>query len=276
MKDNKTKEGTEKASMSKKNKIIIMIAAAAAIAVCLAFLGPRGCNAPAENEQDDSSVSETAEPFTDKNSDETAEKTEKAEVSADTKADAADSTADTGEKAADDQTAENSDAGSEDTAGTSENAGSETADDGCTIKHHDAVTEQVWVQDTAAGSEQVIDTEAWDESVCSERYMPYTVQYADTLEKAQEIADNSGSIPTATISLNYAGTKYSIVIYYGNLTSDELDAFQERTGIYAWTSGQSVYSIIHHDATYKTVMHDATGHYETQTVTDAYDEKVCQ
>ncbi len=110
-----------------------------------------------------------------------------------------------------------------------------TPSDSCHVVHHDAVTQQVYVQDSAAYDETVVDKPAYDESVYSEYiYVPHT------------------------------GNSY-----------DTYDAFRASVDtIYDYTV-RCVTKTVHHDAVTHVVHHDATGHYETVVVTPAYDETVC-
>ena len=58
-----------------------------------------------------------------------------------------------------------------------------TPSDSCHVVHHDAVTQQVYVQDSAAYDETVVDKPAYDESVYSVYiYVPHTGESYDTYE----------------------------------------------------------------------------------------------
>ena len=108
-----------------------------------------------------------------------------------------------------------------------------------TTVHHDAVTEQVWVVDKEAWDEVKVIEEAWDEEVDTGEY-----QY-------QCLGCGATFAPDAFDDLAYhcaiEGSSY-------------------------WSA--PVYEYVHHDAVTETVHHEEEGHYETQTVTEAYDETV--
>lgn len=135
----------------------------------------------------------------------------------------------------------------------------------CKVVHHDAtghnedVTEQKWVQDSAAWDETVVDQAAWDEKVVDKPASQHSV-----------LTYHCNNCPYTTQDMAAA------------------DSHMESTGHLAyyydeqWVTDPEVSHTVHHDAVTHIVHHDATGHYETvvtgqKWVVDsaAWDETVC-
>ena len=206
--------------------------------------------------------------------------TKKASASASAEASAsagADSTSDSGDAASDNDSASSntaSDSGtgssnnsgntaSKSASGTSNNSGSSTSNKSsnsssssgnnsssnssktstqtCKTVHHDAVTTQQWVQDSAPYDETVVDQAAYDEPIYT--WMPRFVCKACgyTTDDIQDIGEHC---------FKEGSTYYN-------------DPYQVQSGTQ------------HHDAVTHVVHHDATGHYETVVTQAAYDETVC-
>jgi len=118
---------------------------------------------------------------------------------------------------------------------------SKTSTQTCRTVHHDAVTTQQWVQDSAAWDETVVDQAAYDEPIYT--WMPRFVCKACgyTTDDIQDIGEHC---------FKEGSTYYN-------------DPYQVQSGTQ------------HHDAVTHVVHHDATGHYETVVTQAAYDETVC-
>ena len=125
-------------------------------------------------------------------------------------------------------------------SGTSGSSSNNKPQQNCKTIHHDATghNETVWVQDTAAWDETVIDQPAWDESyvVCT------------------------------------CGAKFSSNSEWLVHMNEYLNTQEENN------HKNSHVESIHHDAITHNVHHDATGHNETKWVQDtaAWDETVCK
>ena len=120
---------------------------------------------------------------------------------------------------------------------------SKTSTQTCRTVHHDAVTTQQWVQDSAAWDETVVDQAAYDEPIYT--WMPLLVC-------------NDPSCGFQTSSVQEMGEH---TIETGHTYHNA--PYQVQTGTQ------------HHDAVTHVVHHDATGHYETVVTQAAYDETVC-
>ena len=120
-----------------------------------------------------------------------------------------------------------------------------------TTVHHDAVTRQVWKEDTAAWDENVLVQDAWDEPIIAE----------------VDICNVCGYVyPIGATSDDYG---YHAFVNPGDGGGWYTEARQVGT-----THHDAVYNTVHHDAVYQTVHHDATGHYETVVDQEAWDETV--
>ena len=117
--------------------------------------------------------------------------------------------------------------------------------------HHDAVTRQVWKEDTAAWDENVLVQDAWDEPIIAE----------------VDICNVCGYVyPIGATSDDYG---YHALVNPGDGGGWYTEARQVGT-----THHDAVYNTVHHDAVYQTVHHEATGHYETVVDQEAWDETV--
>lgn len=126
-------------------------------------------------------------------------------------------------------------------AGGSSNSSSGSKPQTCKTVHHDAVTTQQWVQDSAAYDETVVDQAAYDEPIYTwmDKHVCKAGDYETTdLNAIWEHVDATGH-------------------------TFETVEYQVQTGTQ------------HHDAVTHVVHHDATGHYETVVTQAAYDETVC-
>lgn len=144
------------------------------------------------------------------------------------------------------------------------------------IVHHDAVTNQVWKEDSAAWDETVVTKAAWDEQVL-----------------VQEAYDEQVLVSEAYDELVYGWVDVCNACGHHFWTAD--DDVLEHMADGCWSSWHAewlqigsthhdaVYNTVHHDAVYTTVHHDAettvvhheaTGHYETVVTQAAWDETV--
>ena len=128
--------------------------------------------------------------------------------------------------------------------------------------HHDAVTSQVWKEDSAAWDETVVTKAAWDEQVLSQ------AAYDEPVYDMQEVCNVCGYVYPLDVDFNDA--------YYYHAVVDPGDGggyymVQVQTGT---VHHDAVYTTVHHDAETTVVHHDATGHYETVVTHAAWDETV--
>ena len=128
--------------------------------------------------------------------------------------------------------------------------------------HHDAVTSQVWKEDTAAWDETVVTKAAWEEQVLSQ------AAYDEPVYDMQEVCNVCGYVYPLDVDFNDA--------YYYHAVVDPGDGggyymVQVQTGT---VHHDAVYTTVHHDAETTVVHHDATGHYETVVTQAAWDETV--
>ena len=146
--------------------------------------------------------------------------------------------------------------------------------------HHDAVTNQVWKEDTAAWDETVVTKAAWDEQVLSQAAYDEQVLVSEAYDEPVY-----GWIPVC----NVCGYQFPI-----GGTGDDIDYHElidpgcgggwhdikVQTGsthhdaVYNTVHHDAVYTTVHHDAETTVVHHDATGHYETVVTQAAWDETV--
>lgn len=144
------------------------------------------------------------------------------------------------------------------------------------IVHHDAVTNQVWKEDTAAWDETVVTKAAWDEQVL-----------------VQEAYDEQVLVSEAYDEPVYGWVDVCNACGHHFWTADDDVGDHMESGCWSswhaeWlqigsTHHDAVYNTVHHDAVYTTVHHDAettvvhheaTGHYETVVTQAAWDETV--
>ena len=127
--------------------------------------------------------------------------------------------------------------------------------------HHDAVTRQVWKEDTAAWDENVLVQDAWDENV--------PVQDAWDGPSVAEV-DNC-NVWGYVYPIGASGDDYD---YHALVNPGDGGGWYTEARQVGTTHHDAVYNTIHHDAVYQTVHHEATGHYETVVDQDAWDETV--
>ena len=126
-----------------------------------------------------------------------------------------------------------------------------------TTVHHDAVTSQVWKEDSAAWDEQQLVQDAYDENkLVQDAYDEPVYEWVSVCNKCgYKFLD-----PTEDITIHMEAGCWSSwhdeMMQTGSIHHD------------------AVYQTVHHDAETTVVHHDATGHYETVVTQAAWDETV--
>ena len=142
--------------------------------------------------------------------------------------------------------------------------------------HHDAVTSQVWKEDSAAWDETVVTKAAWDEQVLVHEAYDEQVLVSEAYDEP---------VYGRVAICNACGHEFWD-------PNDDIDVHMHQGCWSSWhgenrqvgtTHHDAVYNTVHHDAVYTTVHHDAettvvhheaTGHYETVVTQAAWDETV--
>lgn len=142
--------------------------------------------------------------------------------------------------------------------------------------HHDAVTSQVWKEDSAAWDETVVTKAAWDEQVLSQAAYDEQVlvqeAYDEPVYGRVDICNNCGHEfwdPSDDIGVHMAAGCWS-----GWHTEPRQIGTTHHDAVYNTVHHDAVYTTVHHDAETTVVHHDATGHYETVVTQAAWDETV--
>lgn len=142
--------------------------------------------------------------------------------------------------------------------------------------HHDAVTSQVWKEDSAAWDETVVTKAAWDEQVLSQAAYDETVLVSEAYDEPVygrvDICNNCGYEfwdPSDDINEHMAAGCWS-----GWHTEPRQIGTTHHDAVYNTVHHDAVYTTVHHDAETTVVHHDATGHYETVVTQAAWDETV--
>ena len=142
--------------------------------------------------------------------------------------------------------------------------------------HHDAVTSQVWKEDSAAWDETVVTKAAWDEQVLSQAAYDEPVLVSEAYDEPVygrvDICNNCGHEfwdPSDDINEHMAAGCWS-----GWHTEPRQIGTTHHDAVYNTVHHDAVYTTVHHDAETTVVHHDATGHYETVVTQVAWDETV--
>ena len=142
--------------------------------------------------------------------------------------------------------------------------------------HHDAVTSQVWKEDSAAWDETVVTKAAWDEQVLSQEAYDEQVLVSEAYDEPVygrvDICNNCGHEfwdPSDDINEHMAAGCWS-----GWHTEPRQIGTTHHDAVYNTVHHDAVYTTVHHDAETTVVHHDATGHYETVVTQAAWDETV--
>lgn len=146
--------------------------------------------------------------------------------------------------------------------------------------HHDAVTSQVWKEDSAAWDETVVTKAAWDEQVLSQEAYDEQVLVSEAYDEPvygwSAVCNVCGyhfPLDATSDDIGYhevvdpgcGGGWHDILVQTGTTHHD---------AVYSTVHHDAVYTTVHHDAETTVVHHEATGHYETVVTQAAWDETV--
>lgn len=126
-----------------------------------------------------------------------------------------------------------------------------------TVVHHDAITDQIWIEDTVAWDETVVIKEAYDETVVAKE------AYDELVYGWVGICNNCGHVFQANENIG-----------------DHMEAGCWSSWHDEWRpTGKVIHhdaemSVVHHDAETAVVHHDAVGHYEVVVIQTAWDETI--
>ena len=144
------------------------------------------------------------------------------------------------------------------------------------IVHHDAVTSQMWKEDTAAWDETVVTKAAWDEQVLSQAAYDEQVLVSEAYDEPVY-----GWVDVCNACGHHfwtADDDVDVHMHQGCWSSWHAEWLQIGTthhdAVYNTVHHDAVYTTVHHDAETTVVHHDATGHYETVVTQAAWDETV--
>lgn len=142
--------------------------------------------------------------------------------------------------------------------------------------HHDAVTSQVWKEDSAAWDETVVTKAAWDEQVLSQEAYDEQVLVSEAYDEPVyayvEVCNACGHAfldPNEDVLVHMAAGCWSS--WHGE---NRQVGTTHHDAVYSTVHHDAVYTTVHHDAETTVVHHDATGHYETVVTQAAWDETV--
>lgn len=142
--------------------------------------------------------------------------------------------------------------------------------------HHDAVTSQVWKEDSAAWDETVVTKAAWDEQVLSQAAYDEQVLVSEAYDEPVY-----GWVDVCNACGHHfwtADDDVDVHMHQGCWSSWHAEWLQIGTthhdAVYSTVHHDAVYTTVHHDAETTVVHHDATGHYETVVTQAAWDETV--
>ena len=146
--------------------------------------------------------------------------------------------------------------------------------------HHDAVTSQVWKEDSAAWDETVVTKAAWDEQGLSQEAYDEQVLVSEAYDEPvygwSAVCNVCGyhfPLDATSDDIGYhevvdpgcGGGWHDILVQTGTTHHD---------AVYSTVHHDAVYTTVHHDAETTVVHHEATGHYETVVTQAAWDETV--
>ena len=142
--------------------------------------------------------------------------------------------------------------------------------------HHDAVTSQVWKEDSAAWDETVVTKAAWDEQVLSQAAYDEQVLVSEAYDEPVY-----GWVDVCNACGHHFWTADDDVLEHmadGCWSSWHAEWLQigstHHDAVYNTVHHDAVYTTVHHDAETTVVHHEATGHYETVVTQAAWDETV--
>lgn len=148
------------------------------------------------------------------------------------------------------------------------------------IVHHDAVTSQVWKEDTAAWDETVVTKAAWDEQVLAQEAYDEQVLVSEAYDEPVYEWVSVCNVCGYQFPLGSTGDDimYHICEFPG--CGGGWHGVQVQTGsvhheaVYQTVHHDAVYNTVHHEAETTVVHHEATGHYETVVTQAGWDETV--
>lgn len=149
-----------------------------------------------------------------------------------------------------------------------------------TIVHHDAVTSQVWKEDSAAWDETVITKAAWDEQVLAQAAYDEQVLVQAAYDEPVYEWVSVCNVCGYQFPLGTTGDQLEYHIFDDPGCGGGWHGVQVQTGsvhhdaVYQTVHHDAVYNTVHHEAETKVVHHDAAGHYETVVDKAAWDEEV--
>ena len=142
--------------------------------------------------------------------------------------------------------------------------------------HHDAVTSQVWKEDTAAWDETVVTKAAWDEQVLSQAAYDEQVLVSEAYD--EPVYGWVGVCNACGHKFFDPNEDIDVHMHQGCWSSWHDEWLQIGTthhdAVYNTVHHDAVYTTVHHDAETTVVHHEATGHYETVVTQAAWDETV--
>jgi hypothetical protein len=149
-----------------------------------------------------------------------------------------------------------------------------------TTVHHDAVTSQVWKEDSAAWDETVVTKAAWDEQVLVQAAYDEQVLVSEAYDEPVYSWLPVCNVCGYQFPLGSTGDDIMYHIFESPGCGGGWHDVQVQTSsvhhdaVYQTVHHDAVYNTVHHEAETKVVHHDATGHYETVVTQTAWDETV--
>lgn len=144
------------------------------------------------------------------------------------------------------------------------------------IVHHDAVTNQVWKEDSAAWDETVVTKAAWDEQVLVQEAYDEQVLVSEAYDEPVY-----GWVDVCNACGHHfwtADDDVDVHMHQGCWSNWHAEWLQigstHHEAVYSTVHHDAVYTTVHHDAETTVVHHEATGHYETVVTQAAWDETV--
>lgn len=145
-----------------------------------------------------------------------------------------------------------------------------------TTVHHDAVTSQVWKEDSAAWDETVVTKAAWDEQqLVQDAYDENKLvqdAYDEPVYEWVAVCNACGHKfldPNEDVNEHMAAGCWSG--WHGEMMQT---GSVHHDAVYQTVHHDAVYQTVHHDAETTIVHHEAVGHYETVVIQEAWDETV--
>ena len=148
------------------------------------------------------------------------------------------------------------------------------------LVHHDAVTSQVWKEDSAAWDETVVTKAAWDEQVLVQEAYDEQVLVSEAYDEPVYEWVSVCNVCGYQFPLGTTGDQLEYHIFDDPGCGGGWHGVQVQTGsvhheaVYKTVHHDAVYNTVHHEAETTVVHHEATGHYETVVTQAAWDETV--